>query len=555
MSEAENVKNFIEHRIEEDLSKNTYAGKVTTRFPPEPNGYLHIGHAKSICLNFGMAEKYGGNCHLRFDDTNPSKEDPEYVEAIQSDVKWLGFEWDYLHYTADYFDKLYDFAVQLIQQGDAYVCSLSAEEIRAHRGTLTEPGINSPNRDRSVDENLDLFKRMKAGEFNDGEHVLRAKIDMKAGNINMRDPVIYRIMKVSHQHTGDKWCIYPMYDFAHCLSDAIEKITHSLCTLEFQDHRPLYDWFVERLMPAPRPQQIEFSRLNLSHTLTSKRNLKKCVDEGVVDGWDDPRMPTLIGMRRRGYTPAGIRQFCQMIGISKSDSVIDMSVLEECVRDDLNQHAYRAMCVLKPLKITIENLPDGHKEEISAPNHPQDETLGRRNLVFTKELYIEQEDFMEVPPPKYKRLTVGKEIRLRNAYVVKCVEAIKDPKTGEVVELKCEYDPETLGKNPPDRKVKGVIHWVSATHHKKCEVRLFDRLFQSPNPGEAQDWEQLLNMLNPNSKEVLKECYIEANLPKIEPEARYQFERLGYFVFDRVDFDLENWVFNRVVNLRDSWSK
>lgn len=553
--EKDNIKHFIEHRIEADIEKGTYGGKVTTRFPPEPNGYLHIGHAKSICLNFGMADQYNGNCHLRFDDTNPSKEDIEFVDAIQADVTWLGYHWDYKHYTADYFDQLFEYAVQLIKQGDAYVCSLTAEQIREHRGTLTEPGINSPNRSRSIEENLDLFQRMKAGEFADGEHVLRAKIDMAAGNINLRDPVIYRIMKVAHQHTGDKWCIYPMYDFAHCLSDAIEKITHSLCTLEFQDHRPLYDWFVERLTPEPRPQQIEFSRLNISHTLTSKRNLKKCVDERVVEGWDDPRMPTLIGLRRRGFTPAAIRHFCKIIGVTKSDSVIDMSVLEECVRDDLNKHAMRAMCVLNPLKVTIDNLDEDYCEEITAPTHPQDDSMGTRSLYFTKTIYIEHDDFMEDPPKKYKRLSVDKEIRLRNAYVMKCKNVIKDPQSGQIVELICEIDKETLGKNPANRKVKGVIHWVSATKSKTCEVRLFDRLFQHPSPGSATDWEALMAMRNPNSKEVLPTCYIESNIPDTKPEARYQFERLGYFVMDRVESNEDKWIFNRIVNLRDSWSK
>lgn len=554
MTEETNVKHFIEHRIEDDLAKNTYGGKVVTRFPPEPNGYLHVGHAKSICLNFGMAEQYNGTCHLRFDDTNPSKEDKEYVDAIQEDIIWLGFEWDFKHYTADYFEKLYNFAVELIKQGDAYVCSLTAEQIREHRGTLKEPGINSPNRNRSVEENLDLFQRMRKGEFGNGEHVLRAKIDMAAGNINMRDPVIYRIMHEHHQHTKDEWCIYPMYDFAHCLSDAIENITHSLCTLEFQDHRPLYEWFIERLTPEPRPQQIEFSRLNLSHTITSKRKLKKLVDDKIVDGWNDPRMPTIIGLRRRGYPPAAIRSFCKTIGISKSDSVIDMSVLEEHVRDDLNKNALRAMCVLEPLKVTIDNLPDDHLEILSAPNHPQDESLGKREIPFTKSLYIEREDFMFDPPKKYKRLTLDKEIRLRNSYVIKCVDTVKDDQ-GNVVELKCTYDPETLGKNPEDRKVKGVIHWVSATHSKKCEVRQYDRLFKVPHPGQADTWEEVLADLNPDSLQVLKECYIEPNVPNLAPEVQYQFERLGYFVADRKDFADDNWVFNRVVGLRESWSK
>ncbi len=554
-SSESNVKNFIEHRIDADLEKNTYDGKVITRFPPEPNGYLHIGHAKSICLNFGMAEKYNGSCHLRFDDTNPSKEDKEYVDAIQADVKWLGFQWDYLHYTADYFDQLHEYAVQLIKKGDAYVCALSAEEMREHRGSLTKGGTDSPNRNKAVEENLNLFERMRAGEFEDGQYVLRAKIDMSSGNINMRDPVIYRIMNVPHQHTKDKWCIYPMYDFAHCLSDAIENITHSLCTLEFQDHRPLYEWFINHLTPEPRPQQIEFSRLNLSHTITSKRKLKKLVDDKLVSGWNDPRMPTLIGLRRRGYTPNAIRHFCQTIGISKSDSIIDMSILEECVRSDLNQNAMRAMCVLNPLKLTIDNLPDDHLETLSASNHPQDESFGKRNIPFTKTLYIEQDDFMEEPPKKYKRLTIDKEVRLRNSYVIRCNEAIKDPNTGKVIELKCTYDPKTLGKNPEDRKVKGVIHWVSATQAKKCQVRVFDRLFKDANPGSADDWDDALKMLNPDSLSTIENCYIEPNLPTVAPETRYQFERLGYFVMDRLDFTSDNWVFNRIVSLRESWAK
>lgn len=553
MTEEAQIKHFIEQRIEADLEKNTYAGKVITRFPPEPNGYLHIGHAKSICLNFGMAEQYNGHCHLRFDDTNPSKEDKEFVDAIQADVKWLGFKWDYKHYTADYFQKLYDFAIELIKQGNAYVCSLSAEDMRTYRGTLKQPGKNSPFRDRSVEENLDLFQKMRQGDFKEGEHILRAKIDMSAGNINLRDPAIYRIMHVKHQHTQDDWCIYPMYDFAHGLSDAIENITHSLCTLEFQDHRPLYDWFLERLMPEPRPQQIEFSKLNISHTITSKRKLKRLVEEEVVDGWDDPRLPTLIGLRRRGFPPQAIVNFCKMVGISKSESVIDMNVLEQSVREQLNHAAPRAMCVLKPLKVTIENLPDDHLEILKAPNHPQDESMGTREVPFTKTLYIEQEDFMFEPPKKYKRLTIDKEIRLRNSYVIRCHQAITDD-VGNVVELICSYDPNTLGKNPEDRKVKGVIHWVSATEGKKCEVRVFDRLFKEANPGAFDEWGTLLEHINPESLEVLRDCYIEPNLDKLGPEQQYQFERMGYFVADQKDFSQEKWVFNRVVGLRETWS-
>ena len=552
MSQEEKVKHFIENRIEADLESNTYGGKVITRFPPEPNGYLHLGHAKSICLNFGMAEKYKGNCHLRFDDTNPTKEDKEFVEAIQADVQWLGFEWDYKHYTSEYFEKLYEFAVELIKSGDAFVCSLNAEQMREHRGTLKEPGINSPYRERSIEENLKLFEAMRKGEFKEGEHVLRAKIDMASGNINMRDPVIYRVLHAHHQHTGDAWCIYPMYDFAHCLSDALENITHSLCTLEFQDHRPLYDWILEKLTPAPRPQQIEFSKLNVSHTITSKRKLKRLVDEKQVSGWDDPRMPTLVGVRRRGFPPNAIKNFCKMVGISKSESVIDMNVLEQAVREELNESAPRAMCVIDPLKVTIQNLPDSHLEILKAPNHPQQEAMGVRDVPFTKTLYIERDDFMEIPPKKYKRLTTDNEIRLRNSYVIKCEQVVKDDK-GIIQELICSYDPETLGKNPPGRKVNGVIHWVSATHSKPCEVRLFDRLFKEANPGAAQDWDETLMMLNPESLIVSKQCFVEPNLKDLKAEQSYQFERLGYFVADRYDYKDEHPVFNRVVGLRESW--
>lgn len=552
MSQEGKVKHFIENRIEEDLEKNTYGGKVITRFPPEPNGYLHIGHAKSICLNFGMAEQYQGRCHLRFDDTNPTKEDKEFVEAIQADVQWLGFEWDYKHYTSEYFEKLYQFAIQLIKEDYAFVCSLNAEQMREYRGTLKEPGKNSPYRDRSVEENLDLFERMRKGEFKEGEHVLRAKIDMASGNVNMRDPVIYRILHATHQHTQDDWCIYPMYDYAHCLSDAIENITHSLCTLEFQDHRPLYDWILDKLTPEPRPQQIEFSKLNVSHTITSKRKLKRLVDEKHVAGWDDPRMPTLVGLRRRGFPADAIRNFIKTVGISKSESVIDMNVLEQSVREELNEKAPRVMCVIDPLKVTIENLPEDHLEILTAPNHPQQESMGTREVPFTKTLYIEREDFMEIPPKKYKRLTLDNEIRLRNSYVIRCEQVIKD-EAGMIQELICRYDPDTLGKNPPDRKVKGVIHWVSATESKKCEVRLFDRLFQTPNPGTAQSWDETLIQLNPDSLKTVHECYIEPNPLQLNPEQAYQFERLGYFVADRYDHGAERHVFNRVVGLRESW--
>ncbi|MHB1949023.1 MAG: glutamine--tRNA ligase/YqeY domain fusion protein [Gammaproteobacteria bacterium] len=548
----EKRRNFIRQIIEEDLASGKHGGKVITRFPPEPNGYLHIGHAKSICLNFGLANEYSGTCHLRFDDTNPIKEEQEFVDAIEKDVKWLGFDWGKnLFHASDYFSKLYEYAVDLIKQGKAYVDSLSMDEIRQYRGTLQQPGKESPDRNRPIDESVDLLARMKAGEFPDGKYVLRAKIDMNSPNLNMRDPIMYRIRHASHQRTADEWCIYPMYDFAHSLSDALENITHSLCTLEFQDHRPLYDWFVANCTTPGKPQQIEFSRLNLSHTVTSKRKLKSLVDDKHVSSWNDPRMPTLVGMRRRGYPPAAIRNFCELIGISKSDSIIDMSVFEESVRAELNTHAPRAMCVLNPLKIVIENYPEDRVENLTVANHPQNEALGTRIMPFTREIYIEQEDFMEVPANKFFRLAPGAEVRLRSSYVIKCNEVIKDH-TGKIIELCCSYDPDTLGKNPEGRKVKGVIHWVSAAQAKKVEVRLYDRLFKTENPGAKENFTEDLNV---NSLTILKECYLEPGLTNLIPEQAYQFERLGYFCVDNQDSQKDHLVFNRIVDLRDSWAK
>ena len=547
-----NIKHFIEQHIESDLAAGL--SRIRTRFPPEPNGYLHIGHAKSICLNFGMAHQYHGHCMLRFDDTNPAKEDTLYMGAIKKDVRWLGFEWTELHHAADYFEPLHQFAIQLIQQGDAYVCSLSSDEIREQRGTLTEPGINSPYRNRTVDENLELFEKMRLGVFEEGQQVLRAKIDMASGNINFRDPIIYRILKQSHPHVGDQWCIYPMYDFAHALSDAIEKITHSLCTLEFQDHKPLYEWFLQKLIPhQPHPKQIEFSRLNLSHTVTSKRKLKMLVDGKQVEGWDDPRLPTLVGLRRRGIPPNAIKTFCQKVGISKSDSIIDMGVLEQCVRDDLNQRAPRAFAILNPLKVTITNLDEAHCEYLDVPNHPQNPELGTRSLPFRKYLYIEQKDFMEDPQEKYKRLAPDREVRLRYGYIIICDEVMKDPDTGKVLELRCRYHKETLGKNPEGRKVKGVIHWLTQADARGCEIRLYDRLFNVENPSAVKDREALFAILNPESLEKMTEAYVESHLVELDAshEQHYQFERLGYFMKDPQI--TEKLVFNRVVGLRNTW--
>ena len=550
--------NFIKQIIAKDLEANKNNGCVVTRFPPEPNGYLHMGHAKSICLNFGIARENNGTCYLRFDDTNPSKESIEYTESIKNDVKWLGFDWgQHLRHTSDYFEQLYNYAVQLIQLGKAYVCSLNAEQIRTHRGTLTEKGTDSPYRNRSVEENLDLFERMKNGEFEDGTHVLRAKIDMSSGNLNMRDPVIYRIKNVSHHRTGDIWCIYPMYDFAHCLSDSIEHITHSICTLEYEDHRVLYDWFLDTLKMECHPQQIEFARLNLSYTIMSKRKLLKLVEYKIVKGWDDPRMPTITGMRRRGYTPEAIRNFCEKIGVGKKESIVDIALLEYCVREDLNRWTPRVMAVLKPLKVVIVNYPENKTEELNGPYHPEDATMGARMLPFSKTIYIEQDDFMEDPPKKFFRLAPGREVRLRYAYFIKCTDVIKDETTGEVIEVHCTYDPETKGGDAPDgRKVKATLHWVSADHSLKTEVRLYDRLFVTENPA-ADNKEELdfMTHLNPNSLEILLHSRIEQSLATATSGGIYQFERLGYFCVDAEDSTDNNLVFNRTVTLRDSWTK
>nr|HDN00255.1 glutamine--tRNA ligase/YqeY domain fusion protein [Deltaproteobacteria bacterium] len=548
---------FIRNIIAEDLSINKNEGRVVTRFPPEPNGYLHIGHAKSICLNFGIAEENNGVCHLRFDDTNPSKEDIEYIESIKADVKWLGFDWGkHLYYASDYFDQLYEYAVQLIKKGKAYVCSLSPEKIKEYRGTLTEPGKDSPYRSRPVEENLDLFERMRAGEFEDGSHILRAKIDMASPNLNMRDPAIYRIRRMSHHRTGDKWCVYPMYDFTHCLSDSIEGVTHSICTLEFQDHRPLYDWVLDQLNVKCHPQQIEFARLNLSYTLMSKRKLAKLVGSGAVLGWDDPRMPTICGLRRRGYTPNAIRDFCERIGVAKRDSTVDVALLEHCVRQDLNKHAPRIMGVLRPLRVVIENYPEDQVESLEAINNPEDPGMGSRKVPFSRVLYIEQEDFREDPPKKYFRLAPGREVRLRYAYYIKCVDMVKDEQTGEIIELRCTYDPETRGGGSPDkRKVKATLHWVSAAHSLRAEVRLYDHLFLKANPDELKNDDNFKANLNPNSLETLTSCRVEPSLANASPGSLYQFERQGYFCVDTQDSSDKLLVFNRTVTLRDTWAK
>ena len=546
---------FIRAAVEEDSRIGRYGGRVHTRFPPEPNGYLHIGHAKAICITFGIAEDYGGLYNLRFDDTNPTKEDVEYVDSIQEDIRWLGFDWeDRLFYASDYFEQLYDYAVQLIRKGQAYVCDLSADEIREYRGTLSEPGRNSPYRDRSVEENLDLFERMRAGEFEDGARVLRAKIDMASPNLNMRDPVVYRILHATHHRTGDAWCIYPMYDYAHPLSDAVERITHSLCSLEFEDHRPLYDWFLAQLEFEQPPRQIEFARLNLSYTIMSKRKLLKLVEMGAVSGWDDPRMPTLSGMRRRGYPPEAVRTFCDRIGIAKAVSTIDVDFLEHCVRDDFNQRCPRVMGVLQPLKVIIDNYPEGQVEEMEAVNHPLDPSRGTRSVPFSRELYIERDDFREDPPRKFFRLAPGREVRLRYAYFITCVDVVKDEK-GEVVELHCTYDPATRGGDAPDgRKVKGTLHWVSAPHAIEAQVRLYDRLFLIENPDEVEEGQDFTANLNPNSLEVLASCRVEPSLAHASPGSRYQFERQGYFCVDP-DSSGGQLVFNRTVELRDTWAK
>ena len=546
---------FIREIINEDLRTSKYGGRVHTRFPPEPNGYLHIGHAKSICLNFGIAAQYGGLCNLRFDDTNPSKEEVEYVESIKEDVGWLGFDWeDREFYASDYFEQLYDFAVQLIKKGKAYVDDLSADEIRETRGTLTEPGKESPYRNRSIEENLELFERMRAGEFPDGSRVLRAKIDMSSGNLNMRDPVMYRILHATHHRTGDKWCIYPMYDWAHGQSDSIEGITHSICTLEFEDHRPLYDWYIEQLN-IHHPQQIEFARLNLSYTVLSKRKLLQLVNEGHVNGWDDPRMPTISGFRRRGYTPESIRDFCERIGVAKRDSIVDIALLEHCLREDLNKRAPRVMAVLRPLKVIIENYPEEKVEELEAINNPEDASMGKRKLPFSRVLYIEKDDFREIPPKNYFRLAPGREVRLKHAYIIKCERVVKDEKTGEVIELHCSYDPETKsGKPKAERKVKATLHWVSAAHTPEAEVRLFDHLFLIPDPDEVPEGQDFKANLNPKSLETLTTCKIEPSLKEAKLGSRYQFLRLGYFCVDP-DSTEKKLVFNRTVTLQDTWAK
>jgi glutaminyl-tRNA synthetase len=554
-TESTSAPDFIRAMIAEDIRSNKHGGRVATRFPPEPNGYLHIGHAKSICLNFGVAEENKGTCNLRYDDTNPTKEEVEYVESIKEDIRWLGYDWeDREYYASDYFDTLYEYAVQLVREGKAYVDSLSADEIRQYRGTLTEPGKESPYRNRSIEENLALFERMKAGEFEDGTHVLRAKIDMAASNLNMRDPTMYRIRKVPHHRTGDTWCIYPMYDWAHGQSDFIEGITHSLCTLEFEDHRPLYDWYLEELRAEPRPHQTEFARLNLSYTVMSKRKLLRLVEEGNVSGWDDPRMPTIVGMRRRGYSPQSIRTFCDRIGVAKRDSTVDVALLEHAVREDLNQNAPRVMGVLRPLRVVIENYPEDEVEELDAINNPEDPEAGTRKVPFSRVLYIERDDFREDPPKKFFRLAPGREVRLRYAYFITCVDYVKND-SGEVVELRCTYDPETRGGSAPDgRKVKGTLHWVSAEHALEAEVRLYDRLFIKEDPDDVEEEKDFTANINPNSLEVLMTCRVEPSLAGARPEDRVQFERMGYFCVDPDSSD-EKLVFNRTVSLRDTWAK
>ena len=546
---------FIRKIIDDDLAQGRCPEGIHTRFPPEPNGFLHIGHAKAICLNFGMAAEYRGKCNLRFDDTNPEKEDMKYVEAIKEDVRWLGFDWeDRLFFASDYFQQLFHYAVELIRQGKAYVDSMSADRIREYRGTLTRAGTDSPYRNRPIAENLELFEKMKAGEFADGEHVLRAKIDMQAANLNMRDPIIYRIRRSRHYRTGDDWCIYPMYDFTQCLSDALEHVSHSLCSLEFEDHRPLYDWFIDNLDTPARPRQYEFARLNLEYTVLSKRRLIELVEDGCVDGWDDPRMPTLSGLRRRGFTPKSIRDFCELIGLTKSDTYIDAGVLEHVIRDELGAAAPRRMAVLRPLKVVIDNYPDAEEELLDAANHPQDPAMGVRQVPFSKVLYIEQDDFMEDAPGKFFRLAPGREVRLRYAYFITCNKVIKDEQTGAVLELHCSYDPATRGGNAPDgRKVKGTIHWVSAKHARPAQIRLYDRLFSVANPDRGkQDWK---SYINPASLETLTRCLIEPDLAQAQPEQRFQFERLGYFCAGREDWSPDKPVFNRIVTLRDSWAK
>lgn len=554
-NESKKQSNFIRDIIDEDLKSGKHSGRVHTRFPPEPNGYLHIGHAKSICLNFGLANDYNGMCNLRFDDTNPTKEEQEYVDSIKADVRWLGFDWQEREYFAsDYFDQLYEFAIKLIKKGKAYVDSLNADQIREYRGTPTEPGKESPYRNRSIEENLVVFEKMKNGEFKEGDHVLRAKIDMASPNLNMRDPVMYRILHKSHHRTGNKWCIYPMYDWAHGQSDSIEKITHSLCTLEFENHRPLYDWFIQELEIYP-PRQIEFARLNLSYTIMSKRKLLALVEGKYVDGWDDPRMPTISGLRRRGFTPESIRNFSERVGMAKRENTIDVSLLEFSLREDLNIRAKRVMAVLNPLKIVITNYPDGQTEELEAINNPEDDSMGTRNLPFSKEIYIDKDDFREVPPSKFHRLSPGKEVRLRYAYIISCDEVIKDKDSGEIIELRCTYFPDTKsGSGTSSKKAKGTIHWVSAEQAFNAEVRLYDRLFSVEDP-EGEEGKDFKEFLNPNSLEILSNCKLEPSLKNAKPGEKFQFERLGYFCVDTHYSKEGSPVFNRIVTLRDSWIK
>lgn len=554
-NDSKKQSNFIREIIDEDLRTNKHNGRVQTRFPPEPNGYLHIGHAKSICLNFGLAQDYNGLCNLRFDDTNPTKEEQEYVDSIKEDIRWLGFDWDDReYYASDYFDQLFEYAIKLIKKGKAYVDSITAEEIRDLRGTPTEPGKESPYRTRSVEENLDLFYKMKNGEFKEGEHVLRAKIDMASPNLNMRDPVMYRILHKSHHRTGNKWCIYPVYDWAHGQSDSIEKITHSLCTLEFENHRPLYDWFIKELEIYP-PRQIEFARLNLSYTIMSKRKLLALVEGKYVDGWDDPRMPTISGLRRRGFTPDSIKNFSERVGIAKRENTIDVSLLEFSIREDLNKHAKRVLAVLNPLKLVITNYPDEQIEELDAVNNPEDPSMGTRKIPFSKELFIEKDDFREVPPPKFHRLSPGKEVRLRYAYIIRCDEVIKDETTGELLEIRCTYFPDTKsGSGTSTKKTKGTIHWVSASRFFETEVRLYDRLFSVEDP-ESEEGKDFTELLNPNSLQILNNCKLENSLKSASPGEKFQFERTGYFCVDTKYSKEGSPVFNRIVTLRDSWAK
>lgn len=550
------AQNFIKTIVEDDLRTGKNNGRVVTRFPPEPNGYLHIGHAKSICLNFGLAREFGGKCHLRFDDTNPIKEDVEYVESIKRDVRWLGFDWgDNMFYASDYFDQLHDYACELIRRGKAYVCSLSTEEIRSYRGTLTEPGRDSPYRARSVEENLDLFARMRAGAFEEGQHVLRAKIDMASPNVSLRDPVIYRIKKAAHHRTGDKWCIYPMYDFAHCLSDSIEGITHSICTLEFENNRPLYHWFLDALETPCHPEQIEFARLNLSYTVLSKRKLIQLVQDEAVSGWDDPRMPTISGLRRRGVPPEALRTFCDRIGVARADSMVDISLLEHCIREVLNERAPRVMAVLRPLKVVITNYPEGQIEELEAPLHPEYPEMGTRLIPFGREIYIERDDFMEDPPKKFYRLAPGREVRLRYGYYITCRDVIQNS-LGEVIELHCTYDPASRGGGTSDgRKVKATLHWVCAQRAKPARVQNYNHLFTLANPNEAPEGKDFRHNLNPNSLEILENCLVEPHLAAAETGSRWQFERLGYFSVDPKESTPDRLIFNRIISLRDAWAK